>query len=510
LGVCIAALSGRAAEPTRYFAIQVVDADTGRGVPLAELRTTNDIRLFTDSNGVAAFDEPGLMGQQVFFHVKSDGYEYPKDAFGYRGVRLEPKAGGRATVKLKRLNVAERLYRVTGQGIYRDSVLVGDKTPLERPVLDGKVLGQDSVMAEVYRGRLFWIWGDTNQPAYPLGNFGSSGATSALPGQADGLDPARGVNLHYFVDKRGSSRPMISAESVPGPGPKWISGLTVLPDPDGRERLVAHYVRVKNLGETYERGILAYNDEKKQFERLVKFADKETPLHLDGHPCRLKVDGKEYLYCGFGPPYALRVRADWKAVQDPAAYEGYTCLAPGERFRGSKTKLERGADGRLVVGWKANTPPLTVDQQAKLVKAGVMKEAEVWPGFRDVDTGKTVVPHGGSVAWNEYRKRCVTIFNQIGGASSHLGEVWYAEAETPAGPWRDAKKVATHDKYSFYNPVHHPFFDQDGGRRIYFEGTYTADFSGNPLKTPRYEYNQMMYRLDLTDPRLKLPKGDGK
>ncbi len=42
-----------------------------------------------------------------------------------------------------------------------------------------------------------------------------------------------------------------------------------------------------------------------------------------------------------------------------------------------------------------------------------------------------------------------------------------------------------------------------GGRLIYFEGTYTQTFSGNPVATPRYDYNQIMYRLDLADPRLE-------
>ena len=37
---------------------------------------------------------------------------------------------------------------------------------------------------------------------------------------------------------------------------------------------------------------------------------------------------------------------------------------------------------------------------------------------------------------------------------------------------------------------------------IHFEGTYTHDFSGNPLRTPRYDYNQLLYRLDLADERL--------
>jgi hypothetical protein len=40
---------------------------------------------------------------------------------------------------------------------------------------------------------------------------------------------------------------------------------------------------------------------------------------------------------------------------------------------------------------------------------------------------------------------------------------------------------------------------------IFFEGTYTHTFSGNPEPTPRYDYNQMLYKLDLSDGRLNLP-----
>ena len=86
---------------------------------------------------------------------------------------------------------------------------------------------------------------------------------------------------------------------------------------------------------------------------------------------------------------------------------------------------------------------------------------------------------------------------QRGGKSSFLGEVWYAEADAPEGPWQDARKILTHDRYSFYNPVQHPLFDQDGGRTIYFEGTYSTTFSRENDPTPRYDYNQMMYRLDV-------------
>src|SRR5437870_1633686 len=173
----------------KYFRILVVDEQTGRGVPLVELRTVNHIRCYTDSNGVVAFHEPGLMGETVFFHVQSHGYEFPKDGFGFRGKALEVKEGGTATLKIERRNVAERLYRATGGGIYRDSVLVGRATPLKEPALNGQVLGSDSVVNAVYHGKVYWFWGDTNRPSYPLGNFHVPGGTSEMPANG-GLDPA--------------------------------------------------------------------------------------------------------------------------------------------------------------------------------------------------------------------------------------------------------------------------------------------------------------------------------
>jgi hypothetical protein len=86
--------------------------------------------------------------------------------------------------------------------------------------------------------------------------------------------------------------------------------------------------------------------------------------------------------------------------------------------------------------------------------------------------------------------------------TSVCGEIWYAEAPELIGPWSKARKIVTHDDYSFYNVAHHAFFDQEGGRLIYFEGTYTMMFSGTKVPTPRYDYNQIMYRLDLADERL--------
>ena len=230
-----------APESGDYFKITVVDEDTGRGVPLVEVRTVNDIRFFTDSAGVVAFHEPGLMNSRLFFRVSSHGYEFAKDSFDYPGVRLKVKPGDSAVLKIRRINIAERLYRMTGAGIYRDSVLVGDKAPTERPLLNGLVFGSDSVVNATYRGKIYWFWGDTNKPSYPLGNFHVPGATSSLPAEG-GLDPDVGVNLKYFVGKDGFAKP---TAQMPGKGPTWIDGVVTVRDREGRERLFAKYVKVK-------------------------------------------------------------------------------------------------------------------------------------------------------------------------------------------------------------------------------------------------------------------------
>src|SRR5436190_11049649 len=165
LALFVAALA-ISADAARPFAIEVVDDQTGRGVPLVELTTTSGVTYVTDSAGLVALDEPGVKNQQVFFHVKSHGYEAPTDGFGFRGVRLDVKPGGAAKVSIKRLNIAERLYRVTGEGIYRDSAMLGREPPTKQPLLNANVSGSDSVVNAVYRGRLYWFWGDTNRPGY--------------------------------------------------------------------------------------------------------------------------------------------------------------------------------------------------------------------------------------------------------------------------------------------------------------------------------------------------------
>src|SRR5262245_10169766 len=94
------------------FAVEVLDKQTGRGVPLVKLITTSHVTYITDSAGLAIIDDPAILNQRTFLHVKSTGYQSPSDGFGMDGVALDLNPGGSTQIKLQRLNIAERLYRV--------------------------------------------------------------------------------------------------------------------------------------------------------------------------------------------------------------------------------------------------------------------------------------------------------------------------------------------------------------------------------------------------------------
>lgn len=469
------------------FVIRVSDHETGRGVPLVQLKTVNKIIYWTDSNGIIAFNEPGLMNQEVYFHVESPGYEMPADDYGYHGVKLQTRAGGKAEIHIKRINIAERLYRITGQGIYRDSVIAGIKAPLEKPVLNGQVMGQDTVIATPYRGKLYWFWGDTDRISYPLGHFGAAGATSELPGKG-GLDPSVGIDLKYFIDSTGFSKPTCVEPST---GLHWIQALFTVPDAQGRERLLARMAVHKDLGTVLEWRLLEFNDEKEQFQTIQRWDLHDH--HESSHPFRATVHGANYFF--LFPDY--RVPATYEGLKNLGDHEAFTCLAGDGKWKGPQTQVERNTDHSLCYSWKKGAD--CHHNLSALIKANRLKPEEIWSYMLDIDTGKPLTHTLSTVAWNEYRHRWIAFF------PDQPGEVWFAEADTPLGPWGYAKRIATHGNYNFYNIAHHEFFNQDGGRIVYFEGTYTTSFSSAKVETPRYDYNQLMYRLSLNDKRLELP-----
>lgn len=433
-----------------WFQIRIVDQDTGRGVPLVELRTTNKISCWTDSNGIVAWNEPGLMDRPVYFTIQSPGYSFPGG-----GKTIDVSRGGAVELKIRRDTVAERLYRMTGQGIYRDSLLTGYPVPIREPALNGGVMGLDTVRTAIYRGRIFWLWGDTDRPNGPLGNFNTTSATSDLSD-----DPSRGINLVYFTRPDGFVKPMIPWTK----GMTWMHSLMALRDPAGAERLVAHWELMRDLGKVERAGLAVFNDAKQEFDPLVEFPRSLRPVGVHGNTFRVRSGGRDYFYfSGLDSMPVRRVPAEWGAAQKIGAYEAF---------------VEQ--NGRYA--WKRVAAPA---KQAVL--------------FLDADTGAQVPIHCDAVTWNAWRKRWIAMLQR------NSGEVWYAEADTPTGPWAYAARAAEHGNYTFYWPVSHPFFDREGGRVIYFEGTYTSAFSSAPVKTPRYDYNQMVYRMALDDARLFLP-----
>jgi hypothetical protein len=471
---------------TPYW-VRVVDAETGCGVPLVELRTFNAVQFWTDSNGVAVIDDPALVGHDVAFIIHSDGYEFPEKVMDDPGKILDVQPGKHDEIKMHRLNIAERLYRVTGADIYRDTVLAGLKAPIAQPILNGGVIGQDTNIAVPYRGKLFWCWGDTQGTAHF--NFAVTCATSKLPASG-GLDPSVGVDLTYFTDKSGSARAMLPLDR---PGLVWIEALFTLRDDQGHERLLATYTRQPSVAIPSERGIALFDDATEQFHVLAQLTFMGP--HLSSHPFRVTEHGKDYLYL----LAHLRVPAQWKAVTDPMSYESYTCLEAGAHFDSAKPRLERDPSGKLVWGWKSNTDWIGAHEERGLVARGLMAKEEAMYPLLDTDSGIATEAKPSSITWNEYRKKWILL-------SEKTGAVYYSEADEPIGPWRSAKKILTHKAYNFYNVVQHPFFDQEGGRVIYFEGTYTSSYSDAKQDTPRYNYNQIMYRLRLDDPRMLAPE----
>ncbi len=441
---CEVALHAASPLPCR---IEVIDQESGWPVPLVQLRTVHNLLFVTDNAGVVAVDAPELMNREVFFHVEGHGYEAAADGFGIRGVRLKLQPGKTLQVKLSRSIIARRLGRLTGAGQFAHS----QRLESELRWQESGVVGCDSIQTTVHRGRHYWLWGDTSLLHYPLGIFHASSATTSLK-PIDSYKPPLRIEFDYFRDEQNRPR---GVAKMPGKGPTWLTGYVSLPDQKGTPRLVASYMKIKPPLEAYEWGLCVWSDETKQFEQLrviwTKSAEEPKPPPLpEGHPALWKDDdGQEWVLFG-NPLPTLRCPATFEAWQTPSTWQ---VLKPQE-------SLKSATDG---------TP---------------------------------VKPHSGSIAWNQYRKRWVTVFMQWFGKPSAFGELWYAEADSPTGAWGPTVKVLSHNNYTFYNPRLHPEFTPADSPVLLFEGTYTQMFADKPQPTPRYDYNQILYRLDLDDKRL--------
>lgn len=426
--------SAFAAEPCR---VEIIDKENGWPVPLVELRSVHDSIHVSDNLGLVAIDDPDLLDREVYFHVKGHGYGVAKDGFGYEGVRATLKAGGKFRIELERRNLAKRLGRLTGAGLFAE----GEKLGIPPLLPETGVFGCDSVLTASLGDRVFHLWGDTMLPGYPLGIYHSAAATTPLQ-PLKKFEPPVAMPYTLLHSKEGKPR---GVAKLPGDGPTWLGAMVSFPG----EELGATWSKIRNHLEEYEVGICTWDAVKKNFvsERtLWKSADGKKPLILRGHPVRWQdKDGKQWLL--FGDPFPeARCPDDFESWKNPITWE----------------KIERASSAHTA-------------------------------------SGEEIKPHRGAIAWNAYKKRWVAIFTQKDGKPSRLGEIWYAESESPLGPWQKATKVLTHDNYTFYNPRIQTDLTPENASFILFEGTYTAEFADHARPTPRYNYNQILYRLDLDD-----------
>lgn len=454
----LAMIAPAAALDSNYAAVRVVDQDTGRGVPLVRLCSTSSVCYWTDSNGVAAIDEPDFLGKRVFFSIESEGYHYEQNVYGTAGSTIDLLPRTVITLKIRRLNLAERLYRVTGEGIYRDSQLAGLPVPVGQEKLAADATGMDTVMYAVYRGQIFWLFGDTNYVSAPLGNLATTCARTSMPSAAT-FRAEHQIPLHYFTRGDGFVKGMAA---IAGEGLKWMSALMVVRDAKGDETLYARYDRVKDLTTVLDSGIAKFDDARSEF-RTVRSMGPSPKYFADGRATPVQVRGESYFYFSGLKTDAPEVRVPATAadIVEPGKYEIFTCDTEG-------------------CSWQTEATPTPTR-------------------FYDIDSGAPVDGKILSLNWNRFHRRWIAIIWHL------LGDVWYAEADTPTGPWSYARKIISHTTQTFYWPGQIEPLDANDGRRIYVMGTYTQTFQQNPEKTPRYDYNQLLYGLSLDTPQLALP-----
>lgn len=430
------------AAPTR---IEVVDREDGWPVPGVELRTTHGLRLVSDNAGVIAADIPEAEGRECWFEVIGHGYGVKKDGFGYAGVRLTLRPGVTSKIEVTRTSVARRLGRLTGSGLFAESRRLGDTAGgPEQPLT-----GCDSVFAVDHGGARLWFWGDTNVLRYPLGNFHMTAARTS-PSAAPPDRPPLDFRYAHFTEERGGQAAPRGVCRLEGDGPTWATGMVSLRDAGGAPRLVGVAAKIRGFLEAYRYDAVEWDDAKEEFRATRtlwtrKAKDEPLPKLPEGHAVRwTDAGGRRWiLFCNPFP-----------TLRCPDSYEGWADRAQ----------------------WETLEAPATVSAAS----------------------GASVRPHTGSTAWHPWLKRWIAVFVERDGQPSALGEVWIAQADSPLGPWGGAVKVATHEDYTFYNPRLLPEYFRPDSPVALFEGTYTATFSGNRRPTPRWDYNQVLHRVDFT------------
>jgi hypothetical protein len=479
-------LQGPVPPPASCFGVLAIDRLTRRGVPLVVM-TTAEETFVTDSQGFVADCRPDHAGQAVTFTVSSDGYSLASGS-----ATLQVAGGQVTTLELDRQNLAERLYRVTGEGIYRDSILLGLTTPLAHPVIDSLVMGEGLAGETIFKGEVFWVWNDAFGPSRSVGGPRVAGAVSPMMGQLGALDPQLGVNAEYFTAADGFAKAVID-DPAPTSTPIEVTSLLAVSAVGEQERLFAVYAKLGADLSVASRGLAEFNTTKQLFVPGTLSYAVDDAVIPDGEPILFNQAGVGQFY--FSSP--VRIAATAKALTTPTGYEAWTAIQPG-----TQTVLG-GADGAASYAWRTGASLTTA---AALASAGLGADQSLDDHVTDPVTGAHIASLSTAGTWNARRGRFVRILEQSGGTSSAAGEIWYLEGDTPMGPWVYARQILTHTAYGLLSPWVHWDLGQTDDRFVLFEGTYSKRLEAQEAPiVPRYDSNQMMYRLDVDDARLAVP-----
>jgi hypothetical protein len=267
--------------------------------------------------------------------------------------------------------------------------------------------------------------------------------------------------------------------------------------------LFALYAKVQGLGPPLWWGALVWNTTESRFDELSRWNTSVAPFLQDGvlgAQATVGVDGYIYFTSAY-PQYRVPAHpASFAAL--PTTYEGWSCLENGTTV--ADNRVERGSSGKPVWQWRlATEAPSEDDEKHKL---------NLWPAGRWLSLNNgTVQLQRGSTHWNDALGRFVLV------GSADPGTVWVAAADKGApieGPYRTAVLVAAHNSTgstlspqgsitsratNLYNPTQHPFLTDplSSPTTIFFSGTYCTSFAPQEHKTPLYDYNSLMYRVDL-------------
>jgi len=460
------------------IACQFLDCADNRPIPLVITTTTDNLVVVSDNAGYVHIPVNVRIGTAYYLHISSPGYDLPADGFGFRGIRLVV-SNDVHKLRLKRTNIAQRSGRVTGIGKY----IHGESLGKLRNVGDPPMTGMDSVQSASIHGKQYVYYGDTNWTGYPLGNFKT---TNGIATRQTRL-PNCPYSVDFPIDGQGNAASSID-DGYTTNGVVWLSGVMTV---DGE--IYGYANHRESLAVQLSHSHVRWNPNATKFVDF-KHLSNESWRHLDGHPIVFNENRKDYILFGHAIPN-FRVPATQRALLSETSYETFTCLM-------QNGEIAKDSAGNVSWRWRNDGRPIDAEHEAALTNAGHLKRAECRFLMTEIGSGRTVVPHRGSVRWNTYLKKWILIFTGINEPESNLGEVFLASGKSPTGPWSACIKIATHPKYSFYNPVQHSWLDQKDGKLITLEGTYTQTFSGNSVATPHCEYNQLTYQVDLTDFRL--------